>query len=215
MKRFLSKRRHNSDDGFTLIELLITTVILGVITIPLANLVISYFTTSTVTSGRLNESHDEQIAAAYFAKDVASVGTRSSVSPYGATQSIWTGGFPVGSCGLGGGGTSLILIRWDDKSWNSTTQTESATVNSAGYYIRTLSGQNQLHRVYCTGATQRSDIVLAHDVNSAGPNLATCSSTCSATALPATVALQLAIKDPGGKGQPYALTLNGQRRQAP
>jgi prepilin-type N-terminal cleavage/methylation domain-containing protein len=215
MKRYLRSRRQNSDGGFTLIELLITTVILGVITIPLANLVISYFTTSTVTTGRLSESHDEQIAAAYFAQDVASVGTRSSVSPYNSAQSIWTGSFPAGSCGLAGGGTPLILLKWDDKAWNTTTQTESVTADSAGYFIRAVSGQNQLHRVYCTGAAPPSDVVLAHNVNAVGPNLATCSSMCSAATLPATVTLQLEIKDPAGKGQPYTLTLNGQRRQAP
>ncbi len=215
MKRWLRDRRLRSDVGFTLIELLITTVILGVITIPLANLVISYFTTSTVTTGRISESHDQQIAAAYFAQDVASVGTRSSTTPYGATQSIWTSGFPAGSCGLAGGGTPLILIKWDDKAWNATTQSESVSVNSAGYFIRAVSGQNQLHRVYCPGAAQPSDVVLAHDVNTVGPNQVTCSSTCSAATLPATVTLQLAIKDPAGKGQAYTLTLNGQRRQAP
>jgi prepilin-type N-terminal cleavage/methylation domain-containing protein len=214
MKRRFRNLSQKPDRGFTLVELLITTVILGVITIPLANLVISYFTTSTVTTGRLSESHDQQIAGAFFAQDVASVGIRSSASPYGATQSIWTGTFPAGSCGLAGGGTPLVLIKWDDKSWNSATQAEVASVNSAAYFVRTVSGQNQLHRVYCTGGTQQSDVVLAHNVNPLGPNLATCSSLCSAATLPATVTLQLAIKDPAGTGKPYDLTLNGQRRQA-
>lgn len=212
--QLLRDRTCRFDSGYTLVEVIITTVIIGVITVPLANLVVSYFTSSTTTTGRLSESHDEQIAAAYFAQDVASVGTRSTTAPYAPTQSIWTSNFPAGSCGLGGGGTSLVLIRWDDRSWNSGTQTQTTTVNSAGYYIRTVSGQKQLHRVYCTGVTQKSDVTLAHTVNLAGTNTVTCSSTCTATPVPATVTLQLAIKDPSGRGQPYALTLTGQRRQS-
>ena len=58
------------DAGFTLTELLITMVIIGVITVPVADLMISYFTNSNTTLSRLNESHDEQIATAYFSEDV-------------------------------------------------------------------------------------------------------------------------------------------------
>lgn len=212
MSKSFRSRISRRDSGFTLIELLITIVILGVITVPLANLVISFFTNSNTTTGRLSESHDEQIAAAYFAQDVADVGTRSSTSPYTAAQSIWTS-FPAGSCGLSGGGTPLVLIKWDDKSWNAGAQAEAATVNAAAYYIRAVSGENQLHRIYCAGATSPTDVILAHNVDPAGTNQVSCSSTCTSATLPATVTLQLAIKDPSGKGQPYAMTLTGQRRQ--
>jgi prepilin-type N-terminal cleavage/methylation domain-containing protein len=68
--------RLRDDDGFTLVELLMSIVILGVIAAPLAAVVIGYFKNSAATSARLNESHDAQIAAAYFAQDVQGIGVR-------------------------------------------------------------------------------------------------------------------------------------------
>lgn len=203
------------DGGFTLIELVITIVILGVITIPLANLVISYFTNTSTTTGRLSESHDAQIVTTYFAQDVASAGIRATSSPYAVAQSIWTSPFPGGSCGASIAGTQLVLLRWDDTSWDSTAQTQTTTVKSAGYVVETVSGQVQLHRIFCSASTQLSDIVVAHDVDPAVAKQVVCSPspTCTDPSV-TTVTMQLGIKDPSGKGQPYALAVTGQRRQS-
>ncbi len=200
------------DAGFTLTELLITMVIIGVITVPVADLMISYFTNSNTTLSRLNESHDEQIATAYFSEDVSSMGTRSATAPYGAAQSVWTS-FPPGSCGSGGGGTQLVLIKWNDSTWDPASQTQTTAVDSAAYYIRTVRTESQLHRVFCRDGAQVSDATLAHNVDTAAVNQATCSTTCTSATLPATVTLQLGIRDPTGKGQPYTMRLTGQRRQ--
>src|SRR5690348_13926632 len=66
------------DRGFTLVELVLATFIIGIITLPLGNLVIEYFRTTTQTQGRLHESHDAQITAAFFSQDIASIGLRDS-----------------------------------------------------------------------------------------------------------------------------------------
>lgn len=80
--------------GFTLVELLVAIVILGIIAVPLGNVIIGYLRNTDATTARLSESHDAQVSAAYFSADVASVGVRSTTysadpaAPYPLTQSI-------------------------------------------------------------------------------------------------------------------------------
>src|SRR5689334_12712485 len=64
------------DAGFTLIELLLTVAIIAVIAVPIGNVVIAFARNSNATADRLALSHDAQISAAYFARDVAAAGTR-------------------------------------------------------------------------------------------------------------------------------------------
>jgi len=84
-------RRGRADDGFTLVELVLAILIIGVITVPLSNAVIAYLHNADATTARLLESHDAQIASAYWAQDVASIGIRNTTSPYALNQSVWTG----------------------------------------------------------------------------------------------------------------------------
>jgi prepilin-type N-terminal cleavage/methylation domain-containing protein len=195
--------------GFTLIELLITIVIMGVITLPLANFVIGYFVDTSTTTGRLSESHDEQLAATYFAKDIANVGVRSGGTSL--QQSVWQGSFPVGSCGSSASSANqVLLLEWDNITWNGTA--EVVRLDAAAYVKVVASGETQLHRVYCQGTTQVSDIVVVHNLDAATAPAVTCSPACAPT-VPTTVNLQLRIAEPSGRGQPITMTLTGQRRQ--
>lgn len=206
--------RKSYDDGFTLVELLVTVVIMGVIILPVSSLVINYFTTTSTTSGRLDESHDQQLAAAYFAQDIATVGTRVQ-STLALQQSIWRGSFPDGSCGSAASAANqLLLIKSDDVTWNTTTAQEDVVVNSVAYIkVLAASGDIQLHRVFCVGGTQRSDITIVHNIDPAVATAVSCPTTCESASVPVAVTLTVGIKERSGSGQGFTMTLTGQRRQ--
>jgi prepilin-type N-terminal cleavage/methylation domain-containing protein len=199
-----------TDDGFTLIELLVSVLILGVIAFPLGNLTLAYFKNTTATSVRVNESYDAQLTAAYFAQDVASVGTRSTPTPPVAApplaQSVWTNDGGVNGCSTSG---AIVLMVWDDE------QTSGSTDRVA--YVLTQ-GNTQLHRLSCTGragqaATVASDVKVAQDVDPLVAPTITCSSSCTGTPVPTQITLSLSIKDPADTGSTdYAITVTGQRR---
>ena len=81
--------RSPDDRGMTLTELLIVMVVLGIIFVPLSNALIGFIRFTDQTSQQLNESHDVQLAAAYFGQDVQSVGVRDWGSyPYQLLPSL-------------------------------------------------------------------------------------------------------------------------------
>src|SRR6266700_3971992 len=150
------------DGGFTLVELLVAVVIIGIISLPLGNVLVSYFRNTDATTARLNESHDAQIAAAYWAQDVAGMGTRSTTTPYDFVQSIDN---PTYTCASGVGTPVVRFISDDYPSGPGT-----ATQVRVAYVVETVSGQTQLHRIRCVGSSSpTSDMVLAHDLNPATP----------------------------------------------
>ena len=199
------------DAGFTLIELLMSIVILGIISFPLASIVISYFHNTNATVARLAESHDAQITASYWAQDVASIGTHDwtqNLYPFPLTQSVQCVENPTGTCtsspgvafnaglytcGSGTPRNALVVFAWDDFSGGSTTPTPPPQIRVA-YVLETATvlglPQTQLHRVVCTAAssTPTSDVVLAHYVNSASLPVVNCSTasgvatSCNGTA---------------------------------
>jgi prepilin-type N-terminal cleavage/methylation domain-containing protein len=205
------------DDGFTLIELLVAIVIMGVISLPLSAVVVDYLRNTTSTAARLTESHDAQISAAYWAQDVASIGTRGSAAPTAALlQSVDdqnSGGWPY-PCAQAGT-TPVIRFVWTEfDSSGSSTQVRVA------YVTATVSGQQQLLRLHCSGgsSTPDSSAVMAHVLSSAGaPACSTGGSavpcTGAGSSVPTTISLALTIKDPQNSGAAYNVTLTGQRRQ--
>jgi prepilin-type N-terminal cleavage/methylation domain-containing protein len=208
------------DRGVTLIEVLVAIVILGIIIVPLGNALISFSRNTDDTTRRLSESHDVQIMAAYFAQDVQSLGVRNwSAPPYPLQQSIElnvadNGG--VYRCGTTG---SAVAVRfaWDDPT------TASGLGRVIVSYVVKTGAERQLHRITCVGSsTPTSDIVLAHNVDTAPPSLvcydastpmAAVVDCTSAPAVPQTVKLTVTIKNPGSTGPALTVTLTGQRRQ--
>src|SRR4051794_38660464 len=65
------------DRGFTLVETLITVVLISIIMPVLALVFHTMLEQTTATEKRLEDSADAQLAAAYFAEDVASLGVRN------------------------------------------------------------------------------------------------------------------------------------------
>jgi len=206
-----------SDAGFTLIELLLAVTIMGVITIPIGNLLLGYLHNSKATVARLTESHDAQISAAYFAQDVASLGARDwtdTVTPYAYRQSVElnapaaTGLYPCGS----GLPNAVIRLAWDDYPSGAGA---SPVQTRAAYVVETVGSEQQLHRITCSGnATVVTDVVLAHDLVSATASCAT-SCTGAGSNLPHRITLSLSISDPASDaGSPYSVTLTGDRRQS-
>jgi prepilin-type N-terminal cleavage/methylation domain-containing protein len=208
------------DEGFTLIELLIAIVIIGIIAVPMGNVIIGYLHTTNATTGRLTESHDAQLTAAYFQQDVGSVGVRDytdTTTPAGFKQSIEVAAAAGGGlypCGTAG--PALIRLAWDDFTTGPST---SPIQVRAAYVLQSVPGQSQLalHRVVCKGsASVASDTVLAHDVVSASVGCPSTTATCghSGAALPLTVSLTLTIHDSNsGSAVNYVVVLTGQRRQ--
>jgi prepilin-type N-terminal cleavage/methylation domain-containing protein len=173
------------DDGFTLIEMLVAIVIIALIMVLLAEVILGYLRNTDVTTARLAESHDQQIAAAYWQQDVSSVGVRSSYDStshsFPMVQSVNNPTFPCAS-----GGTRLVVL-----SWNQYDSSGTAIVISVAY----AQDGTQLVRTHCKSSTVDSTVVLAH-------NLVSASASCTSSRC------DLTIDD-----QSYSVTLTGQRRQ--
>jgi prepilin-type N-terminal cleavage/methylation domain-containing protein len=207
------QRSRGGDGGFSLVELLTAVVILGIITIPLSNVVLDYLRHTDATTARLIESHDVQIASAYWVQDVTGLGVRATASPFALQQSVEVGvAYNAGlyPCGTAGTANAIVRLAWDD----AIVPGVAATVVRVAYVVPT--GQTELHRLRCegTGAVV-SDVTLAHDLDPSTPPVLTCSTTCTAApAVPASVTLQLTLKDPDNEDAAYPVALTGQRRQS-
>lgn len=213
-RRWLRALRGTDERGMTLTEMLITVVILGLIMVPLANAMIGFIRLTDDTTQRLNESHDIQTAAAYFAQDVRGLGTRDwAAFPYPLKQSIEvaaparSGLYP---CGAVGTPDAVVRLASDDPPSALVTP----AVASVSYVEITVGAERQLHRISCASATATpTDIVVVH--NLAATPVLTCSSACTGvgSAVPGTVTLTVSIKDPASTATPVTVALTGQRRQ--
>jgi prepilin-type N-terminal cleavage/methylation domain-containing protein len=199
------------DGGFTLVELLITVVILLVIMVPLGGVLVSFLHNTTATSNRFVESHDAQIAAAYFAQDVQSIGVRDwSAAPYPLKQSVELNAPPTSGlypCGSAGTPSATIRMAWDDPVGASETRVIIVSYVLEPAVPTVGDPVGVLHRLQCLAGSPvpTSDVVVAHNVVDASV----------ASGLPGTptqVTLVLTIKAPNDSGPPLVVTLVGQRR---
>jgi prepilin-type N-terminal cleavage/methylation domain-containing protein len=212
--------RSRREDGFTLVELLIVVVILGVVIAPLTVGIILFLRNTDQTSDRMSESHDAQIAAAYFAQDVRNSGLRNwndLDTPYGPVQAIElnvdaTGG--LHPCGTSETGPALVRFAWDDL-------VDSSRAMRVAYVV----AGRELHRITCdpSGAIT-SQQVMAHNLDPASPPVVSCWNRAGAAVAScdtvttnvanhtASVRLVLTLRAPSSTS-PYQVTLVGERRQ--
>jgi prepilin-type N-terminal cleavage/methylation domain-containing protein len=207
------------DNGFTLVELLITIFVLGVIVAPLSAILIFHLRNSDATVARMNESHDAQLAASYFAQDVQAIGVRgdyTSTAEPSFVQSVETnvavagGMFP---CGTAGTPDAVVRFAWDDFD-------DAAVASRTQKRIAYVVEGSELHRIECGGsAAVVTDVTIADDLVAPMPsvsctNPAGVAMSCTGSTLPASVSVVLTIKDPdSGSDTPYEVTLTGHRRQ--
>ena len=188
----------NDEGGFTLVELLITIVIIGIIVPALAAGVLSILHNSNTTTQRLYESHDAQIAAAYFANDV-----QSADLPVPSTDS---------RCDKAGT-TTVVRFAWTEYDTAGNPAAYKLVVYSKDTSVGTVP---VLRRRLCQGipnsaalsATPVSDVVIAHYLSSAtAPSVCMAPATCPGQ--PAS-SIVLTVTEQSG----YAFKVAGVRRAA-
>jgi prepilin-type N-terminal cleavage/methylation domain-containing protein len=200
--------RHD-ERGVTLPEVLVAISILAIIIIPLGNALIGFIRNTDATTRRMIESHDMQIATAYFAQDIQSLGVRDWSSPtFALQQSIDNPSYPCT-----GVGTSVISLAWDDL----TSVSSPPTIVRANYVVRDVDGEHQLRRLLCRGpasgpAPVESDVVLVHNLVGSPVRACTSPTTCTSATVPQRVTLTVTVKHPANTTD-IVLTLTGQRRQ--
>ncbi|WP_408898893.1 type II secretion system protein J [Nocardioides sp. R1-1] len=208
----MTDRRPLRDDrGFTLVEMLMTVAIMGVIVTALCGIVISYFKTTVDTQARFTESLDVQFAAAYWQRDVASIGVRSydaGTKTFPLQQSVGV----TPACTLPAGTTVVTL------AWSAYTSLDSTAVPSpvtVSYVAQPDGGRYDLVRRRCHGSTVVSTVEVAHSLNQI-PTV-TCDIACSGSGaqVPRVVRLSMSVLDPEGNGTvAHTATLAGERRQS-
>lgn len=201
------------DSGFTLVELLVAIVVLGVVMIPLADLVIQYFRTETSATTVLGESHDAQIVNAYWQQDVASIGLRSpsydsAQNTFPLQQSI---GVPFGcTSSIPSGVNSPFVVM----GWTQYDSSGTPTQITVGYATQGAAAPYALVRMYCSGTNLQSTATLAHDLTAQPTYSCTGTAGCTGagSSAPTSVSLTLSIRDASQTYTPYSVTLTGQRR---
>ena len=201
--------RHD-ERGVTLVEVLVAVSILAIIIIPLGDAMIGFIRNTDATTRRMIESHDMQIATAYFALDIQNLGVRDWSSPtFALQQSIDNPSYPCA-----GAGTSVISLAWDD----FTSVSSPATVVRVNYVVRDVGGEHQLRRLLCRGPSPgasppvESDVVLVHNLVSSPSRACMSPITCTSASVPQRVTLTVTVKHPANTTD-ISLTLTGQRRQ--
>ncbi len=209
----MKTRRGRGDDGFTLIELLVSIVILGVVMTGLAAVVISYLKDTNSTIGRLQESHDAQISAAFFTQDVESAGVRATATPF--APAVLDRQLRL----------RVLALPVRDRRHDAGDPVRVERLRRHGRGLRPDPGglrpEHCAHRAAPVDLQEQRDGGERHRPGTrVGPgepadNLLLASSCASyTTTLPATVSLTLTIKDQYHVGSTFAVTLTGHPRQA-
>ena len=203
---------HRQEDGFTLPELIITVTIIGIIATGLTGVVISYLKTTTDTQSRLTESHDVQFAAAYWQRDVASIGVRSydsGTKTFPLQQSVQV----TPACNLPSG-TRVVTLAWSE--YTSSDSTAAPTTITVSYVAAPDdAGGFNLLRVRCTGSVKDSSLEVMHSLD-AVPTVTCVPADCTGagTNVPIVVEINVSVLDPDGRGTTaLTATLSGERRQ--
>jgi prepilin-type N-terminal cleavage/methylation domain-containing protein len=210
--------RRQADDGFTLVELVITVAIMGIVMAALVGIVLSYLRNTVDTASRLTASHDVQFAAAYWQRDVASIGVRSST--YDTAPAVHS--FPLeqsvglSPCSLPAGATAVVTLGWSD--YGSLTSTDAPTVVKVTYASRAAGSAFELIRVRC--GSEPSTVRVANSLATV-PTVAcrrvsgtATSCTGAGTDVPARVDMSLQVQQRNGQDTTaYTATLSGERRQ--
>jgi prepilin-type N-terminal cleavage/methylation domain-containing protein len=213
----LRKRRLTCDDrGVTLPEVLVAVTILAIIIVPLGDALIGYVRNTDATTRRMSESHDIQVATAFFADDVRNLGVRDWTTPALPLQQS------VNAFQCSGTGTHVVTLAGSSPE----TATGMPRIVSATYVVRTVSGELQLVRLSChrpvdstgTPGAEVSDAggsgtVVVHNLVAA-PTLGCVPILCTGVgpAVPQTVTLTLSVKHPQNSVA-TPVTLTGVRRQ--
>lgn len=210
------RRRTRSEGGFTLVELLVAIVILGVITVPLSGTVMSALKNTGTTGDRMDLSHDAQLSSSYFARDVAAVGIRDYDHVSGNSLPFKPSvqrdaAYDQGGYTCGGAGTPTAALRLLSDAWDPATSMTTPETVVVAYYLMTVAGSTELHRMKCTGSAAPVDVLIAHNVKP-GSVTVTCSSDCELADVPNEITLRLVATKPSVGD--YPILLNGQRRQS-
>jgi prepilin-type N-terminal cleavage/methylation domain-containing protein len=209
------RSRLGVEDGFTLMELVITVAIVGMIVVPLTGVVLAYLRNTVNTQARLTESHDVQLAAAYWQRDVASIGVRSNTYDTASHSFPLEQSVGLAPCGLPAGASAVVTLAWSE--YSSLTSTDPPQLVKVTYSSRAVGAVYELIRVRC--GSQPSTIELANNLTAA-PS-ATChkadgtATGCGGggAAVPVLVKLPLSVHDNSSNLTTYTATLTGERRQ--
>lgn len=201
------------DDGFTLVELVMTVAILGIVTVGLVGVVMSYFKTTVDTQARMTESQAVQFAAAYWQRDVASIGVRSynsATKTFPLQQSVNV----TPACSLPTGNT-VTTLAWSQYSPTNLDSTAAGTTVTVTYLTRPADGSRELVRVRCTGNSVDSTVVVARSLDSE-PTV-TCDVACNGSGanVPTFIDLRISAFEQGRTDSTaFTATLSGERRQS-
>ncbi|GAA1976617.1 hypothetical protein GCM10009798_42270 [Nocardioides panacihumi] len=210
--------RLRADDGFTLVEMIMTVSIMGIVSVALTGIVLSYLRNTVDTEARLTESHDVQFAAAYWQRDVASIGVRSAT--YDTSPGVHS--FPLlqsvglAPCALPAGASAVVTLGWSE--YSSLSSTDPPTLVKVTYAARPSGAVYQLLRVRCLSqpSTEQlaDNLTAVPTVSCLDASGTAISCTGAGAGVPAVVRLALTVHDSSGHNvTPYQATLSGERRQ--